>query len=277
VLAGCRSILGIDPLEGVGEVPGDAATSDVASADVATDGAPDADAGPRYCATLTPTPQFCADFDEADFERGWDNDTDAGIPDPGEIAGGMLSADTMRFESKPASLLVQTPYTLSATGDPSAIVVKTVPATSRLTLQFDLFVDADRLTVMGTGVTVAGLDYGKDGGIAVFLDSSGLELAIEGGAPDAGASTVQHITAFPTGMWTTIEIIVSKVPAADQPGGWVSVECGGGCAGGTATAPLPLLIENSLASSFLVLLGSLPGGPVGAFEANIDNVRMYWH
>jgi hypothetical protein len=276
VLAGCRGILGIEALPE--EVPGDAAIGDAAVADVATAdvGAGDVvevDTGPSYCETLSPAPQFCADFDEGNFELGWDNDTDAGIPDPGEIGGGsMLSADRMVFVSKPASLLVQTNYKLSSTGNLAAIVVKTVPSTSRLTVEFELYVDADQLDVMGSGVTVAGLDYGNDGDIEVFLDSDGLELALYGPDPDAGATTVQHVTPFPSGMWTTIELIVSTLPTAGQPGGWVNVEC----AGGSATVALPLLIENRVAPTFLVVLGSSPGGPVGPFRANFDNVRMYW-
>jgi hypothetical protein len=269
-LAGCRGILGIEPL--AAEVPGDAASDDAVAPDVATDAAPDVDAGPPYCTTLSPAPQFCADFDEEDFERGWDNDTHAGIPDPGEIGGGMLSADRKVFLSKPASLLVQTGYKLSTTGNLAAIVVKSVPSTSRLTLQFDLWVDEIDVTATA-GVTVAGLDYANDGDIEVFLDSDGLELAVQGPDPDAGPISVQHVvTPFPTGMWTTIELIVSTLPTTGQPGGWVNAEC----AGGSATAALPLLIENRIAPSFQVVLGSSPGGPVGPFQANVDNVRMYW-
>jgi hypothetical protein len=270
VLAGCRGILGIEPLPG--EVSGDAGAGDAAAADA---GATDAlvDSGPSYCKTISPVPRFCADFDERNFELGWDNDTDADIPDPGEIGGGTLSADLKVSLSKPASLLVQTPYKLSNAGNLAAIVVKTVPSTSRLQLEFELQVDSADLSVMGTGITVAGLDYGNDGDIEIFLDSEGLELAVEGTDPDAGPISVQHVGSFPVGTWTSIQVIVSTVPAAGQPGGWVNVESE---AGGTATAALPLLIENRIAQTFLVVLGSSPGGPVGAFQANFDNVRMYW-
>jgi hypothetical protein len=270
VVAGCRGILGIDALPA--EVPADAGSDDAPSADVATDAVPGVDAGPPYCATLSPAPQFCADFDEPDFEVGWANDTDAGIPDPGEIGGGTLSADRKVFLSAPASLLVSTPVKLTPTGNLSAIVVKTVPPTSRFTLQFELFVD--ELDVTGAaGVTVAGLDFGSDGGIVIFLDTNGLELAVEGPGPDAGVGAVQHIMAFPTGIWTSIELIVSKLATvgSGEPGGWVNVEC----RGGSTTAALPLLIQNRTVP-FQVVLGSSPGAPVGPFTANMDNVRMYW-
>ncbi len=269
VVAGCRGILGIDALPA--QVPADAGSDDAPSADVATDAVPGVDARPPYCATLSPTPQFCADFDEPDFEVGWANDTDAGIPDPGEIGGGTLSADRKLSLSAPASLLVSTPAQMT-TGNISAIVVKTVPATSKLILQFELYVD--KLDVMeAAGVTVAGLDFGNDGDIAIFLDKNGLELAVEGPGPDAGVAAVQHITAFPSGSWTLIELIVSKVATigTGEPGGWVNVEC----LGGSTTAALPLLIQNRTVP-FQVVLGSSPGAPVGPFTANMDNVQMYW-
>jgi hypothetical protein len=269
LLAGCRGILGITPL--AGDRP-DGATPDAAVADgppVATEAALVEAAmvereasGPTYCQKLSPPPKFCADFDEPNFEQGWNNDTDAGIPDPGEIGGGMLTVDKNNYRSPPASLQAETPSQFDPGGHTAAIVLKAVPATSNLIVQFEVFVSMLDVSPTG-GITIAGLYYQSGTGVAVYLDANGLEVQVVEADVDAG--TLQRVSSFPTGVWTTVELHVNKTTGVLD----VTTPTGG------ATSPLPLLIENDI-DGLDVVLGSSPTGPVGGFTADFDNVAMYW-
>src|SRR5262249_7637490 len=89
-LAGCRSVIGIDDLPPRTD----------------TDAGPEAagpDAGPRFCDTVTPKPELCADFDDdGPLEAMFDNAKI--VPDPGVAGGGSIAPDLELFQSTPRSV-----------------------------------------------------------------------------------------------------------------------------------------------------------------------------
>ncbi len=99
---------------GGGAAPGDDAGVDAPPPPAGDDGGPpsegggadaadaNVDAGSRFCASLSPAPRFCDDFDDVDpMTKKWDQQTYL----PGISA---LSIDETQFTSAPASLLVTT-------------------------------------------------------------------------------------------------------------------------------------------------------------------------
>jgi hypothetical protein len=268
-LGGCRGILGIEPAPG--EPPAEAsmeASTDAAIEEAADVDARPADAGPPFCTSLSPQAEFCADFDEphTDFESGWDNDTDAGIPDPGVSGCGMLQVDTKKFRSWPASVLVSTPDVVSSSGEVNATLLKTIPLMTKLTVQFDIFVDTLILSKGAGTIIIAAVDYGDTGAVTLFLDAGGLELSVDP-VPGTEETLLANV---PTGTWTTVKLEVST------SGGGSDGTAYAASSGFNASASVPATYFQSSSQPVRVILGASAGGPVGMFAANIDNVAMYW-
>jgi hypothetical protein len=256
VAAGCRAVLGVDDLPPL-------ATADAGGAgDAADDAAP----AVRYCDTVSPAPQICADFDDGSpYGTGFDNGTQN--PDPGAQRGGTLARDTAEFLSGPASLLLQTPAVLQTSDSAAAILLKTLPAvTPRLSISFDMLIDSEDIPPGDGFVILAAVDYGI-GGVVFERDSAGPAIAV---VPDGG--TVHLSTRFPLGVWKTVDLSIENAPFDGGADGRVT----GGIDGGLGAAtPLPAKYQQVTTKPHLTI-GPSAGGPAGAFKAHMDNVRIYY-
>jgi hypothetical protein len=271
--AGCRGVLGIEPLPGIADAGADTREADAkvgADAD-AKEPMPDSslDAGPPFCGTLPPPAHgqlICSDFDESEttFESGWDNDDQ--VPDPGDINGGLLTLDDALWFSAHRSLKVATPDNVSSTADVSAILVKTIGGVppGSLIVDFEIYVSEEDVSSTGY-ILLADLDFGV-GTASLYLDSMGLEFEI---SPQF--MTVHPVLRpFPSGKWQSVQIIAENAPGDAGPDGWIHVSC----SGNDATSALPSEFQS--AGPLRVIIGSSAVGPVAAFAANYDNVVVYW-
>jgi hypothetical protein len=281
--AGCRGVLGIEPLPGIRADAssdqdvidaGEAASAEASESDGAKDG--DKDVGAPFCSAFGSPPAgrhvLCSDFDEAEanFESGWDNADQT--PDPGAINGGVLRLDGDLHWSAPRSLSVMTPENLSSTADVSAILLKTIPGSGAkvagsLVLEFELYVQKLDIPsgLSGGYIVLVAADYGA-GGVVLYLDSAGLEFEV---APQL--NVVQHVRdPFPTGDWVKVTLLVENAPSDGGADGWVHVDC----AGNSASSSLPAVFQQ--VKDLRVTVGASAIGPVGAFTANYDNVVLGW-
>src|SRR5689334_18982628 len=114
---GCRAVLGIDESRNLLEP--DAGVSDTDASDAGD--IPDTAPTMPYCASLSPPPAFCADFDEALVTKGWENE--GKVPDPGEFGGGHIALDTANAQSLPASAAFDLPALVTNKGKASAFLL----------------------------------------------------------------------------------------------------------------------------------------------------------
>ncbi len=256
LVPGCRGVLGVDPLP------------PLATTDAGSDAADDAPNVPdvRYCDTLSPAPQLCADFDGSNvYGDGFDNGKQK--PDPGAQRGGTLALDTLVFRSGPASLLLQTPAVLQTSDSAAAILLTTLPrVTPRLAISFDVLIDSEDIPPGDGFVILAAVDYGI--GAALFQrDSAGAAISV---VPDG--RTVHLAERFPLGVWKTVNLTIQNAPADGGPNGVVT---GGIDAALGAQTPLPSKYQQVTTRPH-VTIGPSAGGPAGAFKAHVDNVRLYY-
>jgi hypothetical protein len=257
----CRGILGVEDLPPLASDAGTGAGDD-AGDDASTDATP----GVRYCDTVSPPAQLCADFDgPGPYGEGFDNGTQ--FPDPGAQRGGTLGRDTTSFLSGPASLLLQTPAVLQSTDAAAAILMKTLPSvTPRLGISFDILIDSEDLPAGEGFVILAAVDYGI--GAAILLrDSRGLAIAV---VPDQNRT---HLTTrLPVGVWKTVDLTIQNEGTDGGPDGEVT---GGVDAAVGARTPLPAKYQQ-VTTKPRMTIGPSVGGPAGAFKTHIDNVRVYY-
>jgi hypothetical protein len=259
-------VLGIDPLPGETEAGADAGRrGDAAEARDAHD------SGPTFCEKQSPTPSLCADFDETDWEKGWDNDGRRLCP--GTAGGGTIQPSTKHYVSAPRSFYAYTPDVVMAGGSSSALLVKVLPLEPSVALELELFVDELDIPTGDGATTFALLNYGDTVGfVALILDSSGMELGVLYPQGDHGVA-VSILPTVPTGQWIHVELLVQNAPSDGGPDGWVSVDTGGG---GTATAVLPATFQVPTGNPIYPALeiGSTAQGPIGAVGLYIDNVVL---
>jgi hypothetical protein len=188
-----------------------------AGATASGDGGHDAEGGEAggYCASISPSPSFCDDFDEHPLPGDWSSVSEI---------GGALSEDHTSFVSSPSSLLadddaldsgkaldtaVRTQFQLPAPPDPIALEVQLEP------------VAAD--SSAGAATVVAALDFtdAANNRYTVQLTVAqqgvalGMRLEEQSGFVDGGSSYLGHPLADPlaSGEWTDIRLVISRTSA----------------------------------------------------------------
>jgi hypothetical protein len=247
---------------------------DSADADAAVSA--DATSAPEasFCQTLVPAADFCADFDEGDVKKGWDNASL--VPDPFEVGGGTIGLDDDDCDGTHAMA-----GNIPAISGPTikgeeATLVKTFDVTPGFSMIFQLRMRIDTggpsPGTRGFGVMNASLGpSGEIGRIDVYRDANGNGLTyFEGVTPGAR----QAFPVLPSGTWIELTLLIKTIdPTID------------GGAGGTAT----LVVDGTKVAS-VVLPGSFQSatvawievgpsagvGPLDAFRARYDDVRAYF-
>lgn len=178
----------------------DAAPAEDAGSDAA-DAAPEAapDAGPRWCATLSPTPRFCDDFDDGSFADDWTVFTLA------PAGSGDMDLDPLEYVSAPASLNVVTDA-VPAQGTVNIHLRRTLGApVSRVKLAFALKLPT--VTLTKGAVAIATLDVSSNHFFSLFLRD---ESASPGPSLEETTAngTVRHaLTKLPpANAWTRVTI-----------------------------------------------------------------------
>jgi hypothetical protein len=278
----CRQVLGIEPLPGESlDAGSDRSAVDATNKADADDGDVARDAGPGFCKSLSPPPPgtevLCSDFDESPrlFESGWCNDDSE--PDPGEVNGGLLALDDMFYRSYPRSLRVSTTANVSSTSIEEGILLTTIQGSGpsvigSLVLEFDLRVDEFDTGSSGF-IDLVGMDFTVNQGLALLFEDGGLHLVVNGRLFGLSAGTDQVVVnAFPIGIWEHVGMLVSNAPSDGGPDGWTSVSC----AGMVVDASVPGAFQDIGPNQLIVTIGALSAGPIGPFQANIDNVVLRW-
>ncbi len=177
------------------------ATCGDADADVAADGSD----GAAFCATLTPAPAFCEDFDEGSYAAQFTNSTLS--------ADGVLGSDGLAFTSPPNSLFSKV-GTKTSTGEWAYLTHVFTGTATQVSYAFDL-----RLDAWGGGESgvLAAITIDKDA-----PNEHRLELYVRGGiaaleeyftTPDGGAPvTNDHTLAWvpKLGAWTHVVFSVDS-------------------------------------------------------------------
>jgi hypothetical protein len=278
-LIACRGLLGIEPLEplpadaGVIVLPDAAAhdaARDVVRSDTSTDGG---DAG-DFCASLSPIPYFCADFDHGNnLKHGWDNATTN--PDPG-VAGGGSYEFTTNYWSSPRAAHFDIPELLNDNANASAALYKTLDgAPNYLEVDFEILIITEDDPPGGGGseflASIAYTNYA--GAIVINRDANGTELAVFDGSNRTALVTLS--TSIIVGTWAQLSILVQNQPVSVDGGapgaGVVEVAVNGTFA---ATAPVPADVV-AIPTPPVVIVGvSSAQGEANEFEMNVDNVVM---
>ncbi len=168
----------------------------------------------NYCATLSPTPAFCDDFDEHPLPGEWIVDD----------VGGSLAEDSSSFVSPPNSLLAV--YHALATGQPLDTRLRTplsLPAPpSVIVLEFQLEPVASDPTTGDAAVVVA-LDFTDAATnrytVQITLvrqqTAIGARLEEQSGFVDGGTSYSPHALAdpLPPDQWTHIRLVITRSSA----------------------------------------------------------------
>jgi hypothetical protein len=128
--AGCSLSLDFDGLTGGRDGGGSSEGGSEAGADAPGDAPVDAPPQP-FCASLTPAPTFCADFDQSQLVPPFDQ---------AESVNGAPRKDTSIGKSPPASMLAET-LAVSAGGRVEAFVHKSFPAFAARALTLDVSAD----------------------------------------------------------------------------------------------------------------------------------------
>jgi hypothetical protein len=260
---GCRGLLGID--DGPPVLAEDAGTADARDARDAADGG----AKGTFCASLSPQPLFCADFDENQVAAGWENE--GKVPDPGEFGGGHLALDSTSSLSAPASASFVLPALVTSSSKAAAFLLtklSIVPTAARV--EFDVRVGTELFPRGPGNVIVAVVHFVPTCSIEIVRDSAGTALAIYG-AGGKRLSVTPIAESFPVGAWKRVTIFAHD----DLDGG----------SGGTAavdidhvpaaSAPIPSDYRRGASEVRISVGAPLGAGPMGAFRANVDNVRVY--
>ena len=160
------------------------------------------DAGP-FCASVSPKPTFCADFDQGMAQGGFDGVGQA------PAAAGAIALDTNGPLSAPAALGVSITAGLADTGMGRVLVLNKafvpMPATS-VRLTYGVRVSAVDPTA---GAQLSEIEIGK-AAIVVYVTPT-KAFAQERVPTDAGGATYQSypLSAAPAaGVWTNVEVVV---------------------------------------------------------------------
>lgn len=252
-VGGCASIWGI------GDLPSlvtDAGT-DASDATV--------DAGPRFCTTLMPTPDFCADFDDdaAPILSGFDNGLLS--PDPFMTGSATITDDRTGFLSAPRAASIALPQ-LFAGRTASAALVRSFEAPPKsLLLEFAMRIDTEEFPDPQRTIGIAILSFPK-GQLGVFRATTGLVLRYN----DDGTTEriAKSSVSVPVGQWRRIGLIVVD---RDTDKGSVSLEIDGAQAAELALGSV-FTVESG--RTYLGVGGIGAEGNFGAFKLTVDNLWM---
>jgi hypothetical protein len=250
--------------------PKDAA-SDAGDAGIDSPSSPEEDAGPSpadggrdaareasagsFCATRTPQPKFCDDFDDGELEGDWDSTT---------ILNGEPALDTSVATSLPASLVVGTlPLVDGESAHAHLRTTATGAPTGHVVLSFELMLATATYT-KGV-VAIATLDVSSNHFFTLYLrdgDADSPAATLEEIAP---ASTTRHVLTKlpPANVWTraTIDIDLANAKASVLWGAEKALD----------QAP----IAAGAAEDPTVRIGAVyVYGPADAFEARFDDVTL---
>jgi hypothetical protein len=184
-LAGCSLFVSLDGLESSGAAAGDASIGD-AGVDGSDSPADAAKGGSGYCATLSPKPLFCCDFDEdGGVGAGWDSVT----IDPGAAA----SIDTSTSTSGTSSLLAQS--TQANSSGISALLHKSFSNVgfTETHLAFDVHPDSAEYAYVGS------IDLSGGFFVAVITPAPQIQISSSGTYPALTSG-------LPTGTWTRVYV-----------------------------------------------------------------------
>lgn len=207
-----------------------------------------------FCATRTPRPAFCDDFDRGALGATWDV-LERGAPQ-------QASLDTVTFLSPPAAFAV-TPPRLAAGELGATLLRRTVKGTARRFV-FGFAVRADAPPTDGT-LAIATLDLALDHLLTLYLRdddpvSPGPSLAEA--APGAGAIVRTRLaSAPPAGVWTRVELDV------DAAAGHAVVRIAGAV---VLSAP----VSRASAVDPTIRVGALVTGPADAYGLRFDDVTL---
>jgi hypothetical protein len=122
-----------------------------------------------FCASLSPSPLFCEDFDEGSYTQGWSYT---------DTVTGSLALDGTELRSAPASMIAQSAIAGAGTVDVAAYRAFSLTGTSSLAATLDLDLRVDRADADGGLAVLAqlGLLDGTGGGsyfVQLVADSHG--------------------------------------------------------------------------------------------------------
>jgi hypothetical protein len=240
---------------------------------MASDTAPNGDATEAstttFCASLSPPPMFCDDFDVHPLPGVWDGLTQT---------GGTVALDTGASVSPPRSLLAtDSPLGTGQSLDAALFKHFTLPSPpTTLSWSFQLQpVAVD--TTTGTALVLASLDFvdtpGNRYSVQFTLEQDGgpvrLRLEEQSGLLDGGSSYVPHSLpdSLPLGKWTDVRLVMTRSgPTA------ASVEVSFGSTTELATTSLSMNVD---ATTVQMAVGSrFETEPSQGWTTRYDNVVL---
>jgi hypothetical protein len=259
---------GVDASSSVEGSTDAASAADVSAADGATSeagsdgGALDAKADAGFCASLSPAPKLCDDFDEPDggFAK-WSLQY--------EFGGGTLAIDSAESRSAPSSLLVSTPATANNAGARLAI---TPPGTAQhVSFGFDLKVDTrdpqSGYAEIGYIVVTAG--FQDNFYLRIYTDPTNNAFTAES-YPD-GASVPHNLTLSTSISFDTWRRVVVDVDLATAHAVTVTVD-------GVMAAQQALEPTLYMPGKLEVRPGiGYAAGPSSGWALRYDNVTVDWN
>ena len=219
-------------------------------------GAPPDAAAKGFCATRTPAPRFCDDFDDGDLDDDWT---------VGTVLNGEPILDTSSATSVPASFAVET---LPLGGTESAHVHLRATAggapTGHVILAFEMMLATATFT-QGT-IAIATLDVSQNHFFTLYLRD---------GDPDAPAATLEETDEAAT----TTRHVLSKLPPANT---WthVTIDIDVGAAKANVLWGNEKVLDDAPiiaapASDPTIRVGAVyVYGPADPFEARFDDVTL---
>lgn len=258
VLAAACLFPGLSQLSDGGQAVDACVSCSDAAADARSDGS---DAAASFCATLSPTPAFCEDFDKGGYAAQFTNSTTS--------VDGVLGADGLAFTSPPNSLFSKV-GTKASNGE-WAYLTRTFTGTAKqVSYAFDL-----RLDAWGGGESgvMAGilLDEGtpNEHRLVLYVRSGKTALEELFTKPDGGAVvTSDHALAWAPKLGTWAHVVFSIDPAAKTCAAAID-----GNADLTATAMDPSWTPGapSIEVGFSYIASN-----TSAWTARFDNVVVDW-
>jgi len=223
-------------------------------AEAGTDAKADA-AAKSFCATRSPKPKFCDDFDDGDLDDDWDVLT---------VVNGDADLDPFSATSAPASFAVATlPVTSMQSAHVHLRTTVTGTATGHVVLAFDMMLASTTFT-RGV-VAVARLDVSSDHFFTLYLRDGDLDAPAATLEEISPGGTTRHLlsTLPPANEWTHVTIDVA-LDAAKATVLW-----------GTNKALDQAPIAAGTAKDPTIRLGAVYiYGPAASVEARFDDVTL---
>jgi hypothetical protein len=269
LVVACRSILDLDERPSLPPPEADAS-------EPPTDAGTTPDVGPRFCSTVTPKPEFCADFEGPSLKEGFENEST--VPDPGISNGGAITPQLRDPHGGLRAARFAVPTLLTPDDEAAAFLYAFAPIRAKkLLVKLSLRIDTESFVPDAGGIAIlCSLEFGRDvGRIWISRTAKGMRLSVF----DALKSVqeMEFSAPFPAGVWKTITILLSNYPldagAPDGSGadfGEVSVVVDGP----VAKLPVPASYQSIVLDPTLHIGTLLARGPMGALEVSMDDVWM---